>query len=275
MSSEFMVFIGLIIGILAYVLLYLGKGIQKYAIEGLKIDKSIKSKHTGTWVFGTVLTTTYFFVQWAALFFAPINIIAPLGGIGLLVLILFSYYVLHEEIHKIQIIGIIFIIIGTTIVNIFNPNTGEIYAEDFNLSLMLTFSLPIIIIEVIAVIISKLKDYVAAGLIIGTTAGTFNALQTVSKRITAIPDPVLTIVFILITFLTAVLTLIFTQYAFTKAKANIAIPCYTSASISLAVIISLIALNEKIDIIQVIGIIVIIFGVIFVSAFRKEIKREG
>jgi len=79
MSSEFMVFIGLIIGILAYVLLYLGKGIQKYAIEGLKIDKSIKFKHSGIWIFGTVLTTTYFFVQWAALFFAPINIIAPLG----------------------------------------------------------------------------------------------------------------------------------------------------------------------------------------------------
>ena len=61
MSSEFLVFIGLIIGILAYVMLYLGKGIQKYAIEGFKIDKSIKSKHSGTWIFGTVLITTYFF----------------------------------------------------------------------------------------------------------------------------------------------------------------------------------------------------------------------
>ena len=103
-----------IIGIIAYVMLYLGKGIQKYAIEGLKIDKSIKSKHSGIWMFGLVLTTTYMFIQWLALLFAPVNIITPLNGIGLIVLLLFSYYKLHEEIYKIQIIGVILIIIGTT-----------------------------------------------------------------------------------------------------------------------------------------------------------------
>ncbi len=36
MVADISIFIGLVIGILAYSMLYLGKGIQKYAIEGYK-----------------------------------------------------------------------------------------------------------------------------------------------------------------------------------------------------------------------------------------------
>lgn len=185
----------------------------------------------------------------------------------------FAYYILHEEIYKIQVMGVIFIVIGTTIVTLFNPNIGEIKVEDFNIQLFLIFSLSIIIIEMIAIFISRLKDYISAGLIIGIAAETFNALQTVSKRITAISDPLIAIIFTSITFLMAILTLTFTQFAFTKAKANIVMSCDISANISLAVIISLIALNEKIEIIQVFGLIIILFGIIFVTAYRKRIKR--
>jgi uncharacterized membrane protein len=170
--------------------------------------------------------------------------------------------------------GVILIIIGTTLITIFNPNPGEINPGDLSLPLLIVFLILIIIIEITAVIISKLKNYIAAGLIIGITAGSFNAFQTVSKRITAIPDPMISLVFTINTFLMAVLTLFFTQFAFAKAKANITISCYTSTSISLAVILSLIALNEKIVITQIIGIVIVIVGVILVSLFNKEIKRE-
>jgi hypothetical protein len=39
MTVDISILIGLIIGILAYNMLYLGKGIQKYAIEGYKAAK--------------------------------------------------------------------------------------------------------------------------------------------------------------------------------------------------------------------------------------------
>ena len=35
-------FFGILIGLIAYILLYIGKGIQKYAITGLQADKTIK-----------------------------------------------------------------------------------------------------------------------------------------------------------------------------------------------------------------------------------------
>jgi len=253
--------------------LYLGKGIQKYAIDGLRIYKLIKKKTYRIWIFGTLLTAVYFTLEWVALIFAPINIIAPLGGCGLLFMLPFSYFVLHEEVYKIQIMGSILIILGTALVTIFNPNTGEIYLEDFNLLLLLASSIPIILVEMIFILISKLNGYLGAGLIIGLTAGTFNALQSISKRISAIPEPIISLVFTCITFIMAILTLLFTMYAFTKAEASIVVPCDVSADISIAVLISLFAVNERIEIIQIIGIIVIIFGVIFITGFRKRIKR--
>lgn len=268
-----MFFLGLFIGISAYLILYLGKGIQKYAIDGLRIYKLIKKKTYRIWIFGTLLTTIYFFLEWVSLIFAPINIIAPLGGIGLLFMLPFSYFVLHEEVYNIQIIGSLLIILGTIFVTFFNPNSGKIYLKDFNLSLLITIAIPIIIVEMIFVLISRLNGYVGAGLIFGISAGTFNAFQTVTKRISAIPDPIVSIVFTCITFIMALLALLFTMYGFAKAAANIVVPCDISADISTAVLISLFAVNEKIEIIQILGIIIIIFGIVFVTGFRKRIKR--
>jgi len=268
-----LILIGLLIGIVGYALLYLGKGIQKYAIEGLKIKKVTRGKNYRIWIIGTILTSVYFVIEWVALLFAPIRLIAPLGGVGLLVMLPFAYYILHEEIYKMQIIGVSLIVLGTFIVTFFNPNVRELTMEGFNISLFLIFALIIIIIEMIAIFISRLKNYLGAGLIIGITAGTFNALQTVSKRITAISDPLITIIFTVVTLLMAILTLLFTQFAFTKAKANIVMSCDISANISFAVLIGFLALNERIEIVQIFGMGVIIIGIIMITAYRKRIKR--
>ena len=64
-------FLGVFIGVFAYIILYIGKGIQKYAIEGLKIEKKVKSKHSGIWIIGTILTSSFVFVQWIALYSTP------------------------------------------------------------------------------------------------------------------------------------------------------------------------------------------------------------
>lgn len=95
MTFEGTLIIGFTIGIIAYVMEYIGKGLQKYSIKGFKEKKSIKTKHSGIFIVGSILTALYVFIQWAALLYAPINIIAPLEGLGLVILILFSYWVLN------------------------------------------------------------------------------------------------------------------------------------------------------------------------------------
>jgi uncharacterized membrane protein len=262
--------IGIIIGLAAYMMVNFGRGLQKMAIEGYKFKKNLKSKNSWIWVFGSFLAIIYMFIQWIALLFAPINIIAPLEGVGLIVLILFSYFILNEDILKTEILGIILIISGIILVTAFNTNPRQIQLSDFNLvSFIITFSF-LLLFESILIIISRFNQYKAAGLVIGFTAGTFMAFQTVSKRITAIPDTSLKTIFSVSTFIIALLTFFTTQFAFSKSKANRVIPCFTSASITLSIIIGVIALNESIIIIQIVGICVVIFGVICLTAFRKE-----
>ncbi|MFX0022065.1 MAG: EamA family transporter [Candidatus Hermodarchaeota archaeon] len=264
------IFIGFIIGIIAYVIEYLGKGIQKFSIEGWKTDKSVKSKHTGYFIIGTILTSTYVFIQWVALIFAPVNLIAPLESLGLIVLIIFSYFILKEEISKKQIVGIILILIGTIFMTLFNLNTGDIQYADFNQFSFLIFTIILVLAEVVAILVSKFNSYKAAGLIIGTSAGTFMALQTVTKRITAIPDPMLALIFTFLSFGVTIMTFLLTQFAFAKANANIVVPCFTSASIIIAILIGVIALSEEIILIQILGIIIIFIGVILLTGFRKN-----
>jgi len=275
MSFDIKKIIGLSTGFIAYTILYLGKGIQKYAVEGFKDQGkvNVKDKNTGIWIIGTILTSIYMFIQWAALFLAPINLIAPIEAIGLIVLVIFSFYILKEDISKLQIIGIGLIIIGTILITLFNVNSSEVEFNDFQIELFLIFSLTIIFIEFIAILISKLNNSKITGLILGIIAGTFMAFQTVTKRITAIPNSILSLTFTFITFLFAILTLIMTQYAFTKAKANVVVPCFTSASIILAVLISYITLNEIIVVSQIVGFVIIVFGIIFLTAFTSETKK--
>ncbi|MHA2290293.1 MAG: DMT family transporter, partial [Promethearchaeota archaeon] len=254
MTLDLGISIGIIIGIIAYSMLYLGKGIQKYAIEGYKDDKiRVKSKNTGWWLFGTILTATNMFVHWVALIFAPINIIAPLEGVGLIVLILFSYYILKEIITIIQVFGIISIIGGTLMVTFFNSNTEIIVFSDFN-SVSFTVVITVLLgIESIVAIISKFKSRKILGVSLALIAGTFMAIQTLTKRITAIPDVTLTLIFTFTTFLLSVLTLVFTQIAFSKANANLVVPLFTSTSIIFAILSGVVSLNETLVILQYSG----------------------
>lgn len=271
MSVDVRILIGLVIGMLAYSMLYLGKGIQKYAIEGYKADKvKVKSKNTGWWIFGTVLTALNMFIHWFALLFAPINIIAPLEGIGLIVLIVFSFYVLKERITKVQIYGIISIILGTILVTFFNINTGEIVFADFNGTVFMISTIAIVAVEFSIALISKFKSKKFFGLSLAIIAGTFMAIQTLTKRITAIPNSMIILIFTITTFLMSVLTLVFTQIAFSKANANVVIPLFTSLSIILAIALGVLSLNESLVILQYPGILIIVFGVILLTGFSKN-----
>jgi drug/metabolite transporter (DMT)-like permease len=135
------------------------------------------------------------------------------------------------------------------------------------------FSIPILCVEGVAILISKFNDYKYAGVIIGLTAGTFMAFQTFVKRVTAISEYFM--LFTLISFVLAGLTLVATQFGFTKAKANVVVPSFTSASLILATLTGAIALSEIVEAIQIVGIVLIFVGIICLTAFKKEETREN
>jgi drug/metabolite transporter (DMT)-like permease len=176
--------------------------------------------------------------------------------------LIFSYFILKEKITKISAIGAVLIVIAIFVIVFFNEQTEPL----FNMNGLLLLFIPIIIVEVILIFISWSKDYVLTGFLIGAAAGTMMALQTLFKDLTTFPEfgvsgAVFTVIF-------AILTLLVTQIGFTKAKASQVVPSFTSASIILTTFADVIALNQGIVFLQIIGIFIVIIGVILVSGFQ-------
>jgi drug/metabolite transporter (DMT)-like permease len=259
--------LGLLIGLVSYTLLYLGKGVQKYAVEGIKETGSLKSKHSGTWLIGTAMTGLPFFIQWVALFFSPVRLIAPLEGFGLLVLLAFSMIILGERPGPAAFAGGVLIAAGTALIAYFSAAAAEtggpILDPQWSRNI-LRILLPLVAAEAVWIGIAVWKKLPLIGIAFGIGAGTMMAFQTLSKRISAVsgaavPAGIATIVF-------AIFTLSATQLGFAKAPASRVVPAFTSASILVAVLGGQILLSETVGPMQWLGIGIVVVGVIALSA---------
>jgi len=267
------IFLGILIGLVSYSSLYIGKGIQKNAVDGIKEAKSLKTKHSGIWIAGTILTALPVFFQWAALLFAPIKLIAPLEGIGLIVLLLFSYRFLHEKITPVEIAGSAAVIVGIFLIALFlKEGTSSAAAEEVAASRLLYILLPLALAETALVLFCLRLRVLITGYIIGFTAGTAMAFQTLAKRISTVPGfPVYGIIGVIVF---APLTLFITQVGFARSKANQVVPAFTAASIVVATVSGYLILGERLLPPQFAGIFLVAAGAVFMTAFRKTGQRE-
>lgn len=265
-TTSLTVFLGIFLGIIAYVMLYIGKGLQKLAITGIQKQKALKKKDSGIWIFGTTLTALFVFVQWIplALLHTPIKLIAPLEGIGLVSLLFFSYYKLHEKISVYEFISSIFIIIGTILINIVVSIPVKLTVEDFQLDMLCwIFGIFLVTASVSFFFARTYASNKTQGIVLGLSAGSFMAFQTLSKRLTDINE--LRIIFVVLTLFFALMTLPTTQWALSKANANIVIPSFASTSIVLTLILGSVVINEEIAVIQIIGTMLILTGIILMN----------
>ncbi len=270
MAPELDILLGIFLAIVAYACLYLGKGIQKYALVGYTKKGAIrkeKTKNTGIWIGGLILTTSFMFIHLFALKFAPISVIAPFEGLGLIILCFFSYFVLKEPIDLKKGTGILLIVMGLIMTAIFMPSPETIpLAFDWVLFLILLCT--IMGCFTLLGLYSKTHHYTAAGVIFGAFGGAFMCFQTLTKRITWIPNYGYFVAFM---FGFAIATLIMTNFGFLKAKAVVVVPSFTAMSISLPTVLAIFIFDEPVILLQWVGIAIIILGVIFLTAFSSEI----
>jgi uncharacterized membrane protein len=271
-AAEQNLLLGIVIGIASYCCLYIGKGIQKLAINRMQAKKSIKKTESGIWIFGTVLTVVPMFVQWIALLFAPVNVIAPLEGVGLVVLVVFSYFALKEDISKQEISGIFCIIAGIFLTSFFAGPAKAATMAGFKPMYFIWIASCLIIIELILILMSKKTGYKFAGVVFGFTAGTMMAFQSISKRISTISEALLP--GIILTCIFAILTLLITQIGFTRAKASQVVSSFTSASILVASVASIFILSESMNGLQFLGIAAVVMGVLFITILRPGAQQK-
>jgi len=175
--------LGLLFGIINTLVLHLAKAMERHGIEIFSRKKSFKEKGKKPliYIIGFILNNTVIIWQVIGTTFASAAVFSSVFGLGLILLMLYSHYILHEEIDKTELLGASLIIVGTTMVGFFyiiEPEvTGTVYYVNF-------FILILVIIILFSILIGfSWKTRIAIAFIFGAVAGTLGGTDNVLKRI--------------------------------------------------------------------------------------------
>jgi len=275
--------LGLLFGIINTLILHLAKSMERQGIEIFSRKKTLKEKGKKPliYIIGLILNNTVMIWQILGTSFASAAVFSSVFGLGLILLMVYSHYILHEEIERPELIGAIVIIIGTTMVGfvyiVEPPTTGDIIYLNF-------FTLLIVIVIIFSILISiSWKKKILVAFIFGLVAGTFGGMDNVFKRMGLSSSnfleafagvfrlELLSIIFV-ISFFLGLLAFLLTQIGFAKgAEASKLVPMYNSLYICSPIIFELIIIEgSRISPSIILSIMVIIAGVFLMNIFKKD-----
>jgi drug/metabolite transporter (DMT)-like permease len=274
--------LGLLFGIINTLVLHLAKSMERQGIEIFSRKKSFKEKGKKPliYIIGFTLNNTIFIWQILGTTYSSAAVFSSVFGLGLILLMIYSHYILHEEITKPELIGAGLIIIGTTMVGFFYiiepPVAGNIRYINF-------FILIVVMIILFSFLIGfSWKTRIAVAFIFGAVAGILGGTDNVLKRIGLTSSnfiEALTGVFrleidsfiFLFSFLAGFFAMLLTQIGFAKgAEASRLVPMYNSLYIAAPVVFELIIVEgATISIGIITSIIIIIIGVFVMNIFKE------
>ncbi|MHA1820354.1 MAG: DMT family transporter [Promethearchaeota archaeon] len=302
------VIVGVLLAILAYSMLNIGQALQKKGadelpqIEDQNAKQNFKNFLTNKiWLIGWILSTIQWYIWLIALNFAPLSLITPMMGIGLVVLAIFSYFYLNEKISLTEIIGIVFIIIGVALLGIYTQQNNATYTLEeintlFSRSQAIIFTLILFILVIAPMSYSKARNYKYADVMFGFAAGVLAGLGSLYSK--AMMGGIGTgplidtlkswqwwiyVVFVIIGNMGM---LAVQQVGFQKGKAIIVTPITSILNLVLGVLSGIIIFSEWNGepltniIIKSVALIIVVAGVSILSLYStlsqsKETKNEG
>ncbi len=280
------IILGLLFGIVNTMVLHLAKAMERHGIEIFSKKKSFKEKGKKPliYIIGFAFNNTVLIWQILGTTFTSATVFSSVFGLGLILLMFYSHYILHEEIKTPELIGATLIVIGTTMVGflyiIDPPKTGVINYPNF-------FILLIIISLFFTLLISfSWKTKIGIAFIFGAVAGTLGGMDNVFKRMGLTSNnlidafagvfrlEILSIIFV-ISFFLGLLALTLTQIGFAKgADASRLVPMYNSLYIVAPIIFELIIIEgATISVGIILSIIIIIAGVFLMNIFKKSEEK--
>ncbi|MHA1148549.1 MAG: EamA family transporter [Promethearchaeota archaeon] len=289
MTIVFFIILGLCLGLLNTCQLHLAKAMERHGIEIFSRDKTFKEKNKKPLIYivGLVLNNTLFIYTFTGLMFTSAAVFNSVFGMGLIVLMLYSHFILKEEIKKPEKIGAILIIIGTLLVGILYI-TEPITAEEFNYTNFYIFML-ILAIVFSALLIFSHKTRIAIAFIFGAIAGAFGGLDSALKRVGfknlgfldaflgVFRLEILSIIF-LMSFLVGSLAFLLTQIGFAKgADASKLVPMFNSFCMITPIVFEFFIYGAIISFGKILGISIIIVGIFLMNIFKnlKELQLEN
>ena len=247
----------------------IGMTIQKKAAnempkinEEAGIFRSIKNMITNKrWMFGLLLNVSSTFLAAGSLALASISLIQPIYGFGLIVLVVFTHYYMKEKITKIDIVGVIFGIIGIVIIGV-TANVGPQLTYDALLEKLI--DIPGIIffsvflgIALITYIVSERTKKTISLVFLVISSSIWTATQNIFNKAvaTAVSDlgPVAAFFgegwlyswsFVALFLFVSILGVIMLNIAYQNGQCVIVIPIWTSVQVIIPVLSGIIVFNE-------------------------------
>ena len=292
--------LAIFLGLLAYSVLNIGLVLEKKGADSLPLIENTSALQnvknffgSRVWLVGFILTNVQWFIYFAAVALAPLILIAPLMGFGLIVLAIFSRYYLKESIARVEIMSMGAIIGGIVLIGATaieeSPRTIEQMWGLFGQPFALIYLLGIGVAAGILCIYSARSNFKLGAIIFGFAAGvgagvgatfTKGASPGFSDIIGAAGN-IIWWVMILLMLLGNVLSLILLQVGFQKGKAVIVGPLFAVLGMILPVFAGVIIFGEwgEQDLlniaVQIIGLIVIIIGITILSFYSEKKKQKS
>jgi drug/metabolite transporter (DMT)-like permease len=288
MTSHNVIWLGLLFGIISTSVLHLAKAMERHGIEVFSRKKSFKQKGKKPMIYiiGFILNNTIMVWQIIGMTFASAAVFSSVFGLGLIILMIYSHYILKEEIQQIELIGAIFILIGTTSSGIFyifekNPPNQTVNYINFYVLLATIFLIFFLLVTF------SLKTHIGIAVIFGIVAGTLGGIDNIFKRLGLTTgnfieafagvfrlEP-LSFIFLL-SFLIGFLAFFFTQLGFAKgADASKLVPMYNSLYIISPIVIEFVIIrNMKISIGIVVSVIIIVIGIFLMNLFKRPVELK-
>lgn len=273
--AENIIWIGLFFGICNTLILHLAKAMERQGIEIFSRQKSFKEKGKKPLIYliGWTLNNTVFLFQVIAVQFSTATVFSSVFGLGLILLMFYSHYILHEDIKKPEIIGAIFIIFGTTLVGFFQiVEPSAVQVVNFTNFYILIL---ILLIFFVVLFIFSLKTGIAIAIIFGLISGSLGAIDLVFKRIGLMEGlgniwDLETLPLLLLSFLVGFLAFFMTQYGFAKgANASKLVPMFNSFYIIIPILFELVMLEGYIlSGYKILALVIIVIGIFLMNIFK-------
>lgn len=259
----------------------MAKAFERQGIEIFSRNKSFKEKGKKPliYIIGFILNNTIVIWQLFGTSFSTATVYSSMFGVGLVVLLIYSHYVLKEKNKRVELIGLALIIIGTTsigIFQIFEEKSVEIIIYSNFVILTIIVGIALLILFFLFIRFKK-----GVSLIFGIIAGSLGAIDNVFKRIglkTGFTEifSLGTFPILMISFILGFLAFFFTQYGFAKgAEASKLVPIYNSFYILTPIYFEII-INAIwwVNPLKLVLIIPIIAGLFLMKIFKEDDKLE-
>ena len=269
--------LGILVGSLALTCMNVGKGIQKLKVQVLTHGRAmIAPPHRRDfliWLSGILLTASSSILLSVALWIAQkTSVVSSMAGVGLVALIVFAHFVLHERIGAVEIGGSTLVIAGTAVLGALGggARAAQVYHPEGFYRALAAFVVVFGVLTTYTVVTRKLH-----GLIFGGLAGTLAGLALILANVALARAGnsligQLATVHVYLAMAIGAAAMAITQYAFLHGRAVEVVPSFNSFYILAPACMETFTFQTRLPPLQIAGMAVIVAGVIVLSATRDR-----